>query len=159
MVTVEAEGLCHFADVAVGGVAFEVGGHIDAVASARAVLNVGQTDAGADAVAQCDVGELLVLLLFRDSGFGCRSGLFGGRGVRVGFGRLRGRGLGVCRGLGLQGSFRVQGNDNVVIAGGSGVGGCVSALSQCGDAEHRDQQQGGDGQTCKTLVHGRKILS
>ena len=152
MVTVEAERLRHLADVAVGGVAFEVGGHIDAVASACAVLDIGQTDAGADAVAQCDVGELLILFFFRDRSFGCR-------GIWVGLGRLGGRGLGVCRGLGLQGSLRIQGNDNVVIAGGSGIGGCVSALSQCGDAEHRHQQQGGDGQTCKTLVHGRKILS
>ena len=39
----------------------EVGSHIDAVAGARTVLDIGQTDAGHDAVAQCDVGELLVL--------------------------------------------------------------------------------------------------
>jgi len=39
----------------------EVGSHIDAVAGARTVLDIGQADAGHDAVAQCDVGELLVL--------------------------------------------------------------------------------------------------
>ena len=39
----------------------EVGSHIDAVAGARTVLDIGQADAGHDAVAQCDVGELFVL--------------------------------------------------------------------------------------------------
>ena len=61
VVTVEAESCSHLADIAVGRVAMEVGSHIDAVAGARTVLDIGQTDAGHDAVAQCDVGELLVL--------------------------------------------------------------------------------------------------
>ena len=61
MVTVEAESGSYLADIAVGRVAMEVGSHIDAVAGARTVLDIGQTDAGHDAVAQCDVGELLVL--------------------------------------------------------------------------------------------------
>ena len=45
----------------------------------------------------------------------------------------------------------------MIIAGGvrSGLG----PLGQRGDAEQGDEQQGRDRQTCKTLVHGRRVLS
>ena len=181
MVTVEAESCSHLADVAVRRVALEVGSHIDAVAGARAVLDIGQTDAGHDAVAQCDVGELLVLVFLFVVGSSSRSlnvglGLLGGvigldlglssgrcllcivrRRGRVGLSRLGGGSRSFCRSLGLQGSLRVQGDDDMIIAGGvrSGLG----PLGQRGDAEQGDEKQGRDRQTCKTLVHGRRVLS
>ena len=164
MVTVEAESCSHLADIAVGRVALKVGSHIDAVAGACAVLDIGQADAGHDAVAQCDVGELLVLVfLFGVIGLGL--GLSSGRcllcvvrrGGRVGLSRLGGGSRSFCRSLGLQGSLRVQGDDDMIIAGGVRSG--FAPLGQRGDAEQGDEQQGRDRQTCKTLVHGRRVLS
>ena len=138
----------------------EVGSHIDAVAGARTVLDIGQADAGHNAVAQCDVGELLVL-----GAIGLDLGFSSGRCLlcvvrrrdRVSLSRLGGRSRGFRRSLGLQGSLRVQGDDDMIIAGGvrSGLG----PLGQRGDAEQGDKQQGRDRQTCKTLVHGRRVLS
>ena len=137
----------------------EVGSHIDAVAGARTVLDIGQADAGHDAVAQCDVGELLVL--FGVIGLDLSSGrcllcVVRRRG-RVSLSRLGGRSRGFRRSLGLQGSLRVQGDDDMIIAGGvrSGLG----PLGQRRDTEQGDEQQGRDRQTCKTLVHGRRVLS
>ena len=151
----------------------EVGSHIDAVAGARTVLDIGQTDAGHDAVAQCDVGELLVLVfLGSSSSLNVGLGLLGGvisldlslcllcvvrRRGRVSLSRLGGRSRGFRRSLGLQGSLRVQGDDDMIIAGGVRSG--LAPLGQRGDAEQGDEQQGRDRQTCKTLVHGRRVLS
>ena len=123
----------------------EVGSHIDAVAGARTVLDIGQADAGHDAVAQCDVGELLVLI-FLFGVIGLDLGLSSGRCLlcvvrrrdRVGLSRLGGRSRGFRRSLGLQGSLRVQGDDDMIIAGGvrSGLG----PLGQRRDTEQGDEQ-------------------
>ena len=140
MVTVKAEGLGYLTDVAVLRVVLEVEGDIH-THQVVGVGNVGQAHAGADAVAEGNVPELLVF--FGLLGLGC--GLFLG-GIRS-FGRLRG--LGGLIGLAEQGILFLHGLCGGGLRLGQGLF-CKGRNAETGK-EHRSRE----GEADDLFLHDR----
>ena len=133
VVTVKAEGLGYLTDVAVLRVALEVEGDIH-THQVVGVGNIGQAHAGADAVAEGNVPELLVF--FGLLGLGC--GLFVG-GIRS-FGGLRG--LGGLVGLAEQGILFLHGLCGGGLRLGQGLF-CKGRNAETGK-EHRSRESEAD---------------